>query len=110
MSYYTSEKSKKGSLNISDYVFSQIARETLNNLCETKLKDKIVFKDDKTSVITKIENNKIKVEIRIFSLRNSDVQNSVNTIQSDVYDALYEASEIASIKVNVTVAGFVDNK
>lgn len=110
MSYYINDKVKNGSLNISDYVFTQIAKETLSDLVKDKLKDKIVFKDDKSSIQTKIENNKIKVEIRIYSLRNSDVQNSVTTIQTEVYDALYEASEISSIKVNVLVIGFVDSK
>jgi uncharacterized alkaline shock family protein YloU len=112
MSYYTNNNSSKGTLNVSDYVFSQIAQEKLEQLSKNELKDAISLKlaKDKSNVTTKIDNNKITVQVDFFAVRNSDVQKSVNTVQQACYDAIYEAMELSNVKVNVSVIGFVDNK
>ena len=112
MSYYTSNNSSKGTLNVSDYVFSQIAQEKLELLSKNELKDAISLKlaRNKSNVITKIDNNKISVQVDFYAIRNSDVQKSVTMVQQACYDAIYEATELSNVKVNVSIIGFVDNK
>ena len=110
MNYYSSSNSSKGTLNISDYVFDQIAQERLEKLASTELKDSISLKlaRGKKNVETTIDKNNIQVNVVFFSVRNSDIQKTVVLVQKEVYDAIYEATEISTIKVNVSVIGFVD--
>ncbi len=110
MNYYITHNSSKGTLNISDYVFSQIGQERLEKLAENELKNSISLKltKNKKNIETLIDKNNIQINVSIFAIRNSDIQNAVLTIQKEVYDAIYEAMEISTIKVNVSVIGFVD--
>ncbi len=112
MNYYTTLNSSKGSLNIADYVFNQIALETLQDLEKHELKGAISLSGDKKrkNVETIIDKNKVTVNIYFSAMRNSDVQKSVNLIQTSVYESLNELTEISSIKVNVAVVSFVDSK
>lgn len=112
MNYYTTINSTKGSLNIADYVFNQIAQETLEELSKNELKGAISLVGDKRrkNVETIIDKNKVTVNVYFSAMRNSDVQKSVNLIQTSVYESLNELTEISSIKVNVSVISFVDNK
>ncbi len=111
MTYYSNRNSNKGSLNIGDFVFSQIAQETLEELAGDELKNAISLKlvKNRKNVKVEIDHNKVVVNIFFSAVRNSDVQKSVNTIQTAVYEALNEATEINDVKVNVSVVSFVEN-
>lgn len=111
MNYYTTDNSNKGTLNLSSFVFSQIASETLENLAKDVLKDSISLKlvKSRKTVEAFIDKNKITVQITISAKRDSDVQKAVNLIQKEVYESIYEATEISDVKVNVSVISFVDN-
>lgn len=108
MQYYTS-KSTKGLASISSNVFTSIASETLKGLANGDLKDDIALKDGKKSgkVITTIENNKVVVEAQIFMTSLSSSTVSSERIQKDIYEAIYSITEISSLKVNVTVLGYI---
>ena len=111
MNYYTSMNSSKGSLNIGDFIFSQIAQETLEDLAKDELKNAISLKlvKRRKNVEVLIEKNKVVVNVYFSAVRNSDVQKSVEAIQTGIYEALNEATEINDIKVNVSVVSFVEN-
>lgn len=112
MSYYLNSKSSKGIYKISSFVFSSIAQDVLETLEVEELKDQISLKltGQKKNVATKIIDNKITINVTIFAIRNSNVQNLVTVVQKKVYEAVYEQSEISDIKVNVNLAGFVDKE
>ena len=112
MDYYVNNNSSKGALNISAFVFSQIGQERLEKLANNELKDSISLKlaRNKINVVTTIDKNNVEVAVNFFAVRNSDVQNSVLVVQKEIYDAIYEATEISTVKVNVSVCGFVDNE
>lgn len=112
MSYYTNVNSKKGTLNLSDYIFNQLASETLEDLASHELKDSISLKlaRSRKNVVTTIDKNKVTIDVYFSALRNSDVNKAVSVIQQEIYDAVYEATEISTVKVNVSVVSFVDNK
>lgn len=110
--YYESTNPDYGKMSISSYVFSEIAQETLEGLAKGALRDDISLSlpGRKKNVACSIVKNQITVDIYFNSIRGSDVQKSVKTIQEEVYNDLYDATEISSIKVNVNLMGFVDKK
>jgi uncharacterized alkaline shock family protein YloU len=112
MTYYTIQNSNKGTLNISAFVISNIAQETLEELANDSLKGSISLKlaRKRKNIEVVIEHNKVVVNVFFSALRNSDVQKSVLAIQNGIYDALNELTEISTIKVNVSVVSFVDNE
>lgn len=111
MNYYVRNNSNKGTLNLADFVFSQIAQETLENLAKDELKDSISLKlaKKRDNVETTIEKNRVMVNVSFSALRNSDVQKAVNRVQKEIYDSIYEATEISDVRINVSVVSFVDN-
>ena len=111
MNYYSVNNSNKGSLNLSSFVFAQIAKETLEELAKGELKDSVSLKlaKNRDNVTCDIDHNQVRVDVSFSAVRNSDVQNSVDRIQKEIYEAIYDATEIGSVKVNVAVVSFVDS-
>lgn len=111
MNYYSVNNSNKGSLNLSSYIFAQIAKETLEELAKGDLKDSISLKlaKNRDNVSCDIDHNQVRVDVSFSAIRNSDVQNSVECIQKEIYEAIYDATEISTVKVNVAVVSFVDS-
>ncbi len=111
MNYYSVNNSNKASLNLASYVFAQIAKETLEELAKGDLKDSISLKlaKNRDNVSCDIDHNQVRVDVSFSAIRNSDVQNSVECIQKEIYEAIYDATEISTVKVNVAVVSFVDS-
>lgn len=110
MNAYVTSASSLGSHNIADFVFSQIAQETLEDLAKNELKGEISLSlvKKRKNVETTIEKNKVTIDVIFSAVRDSDVQKSVKLIQESVYNAVNEATEITDLKVNVSVISFVE--
>ncbi len=108
--YYQASSAEYGKMSISKYVFLQIAEDSLESLAKNELKKDIslALPKGKKSVEVSILKDKIAVHIAVLSVRGSDVKKAADTIQQEVYNDLYDATEISSIQVNVEVVGFVD--
>ncbi len=112
MNYYN-QKNNNGNLNISENVFNQIASDSLNGLMNDELKDVVYLKNGKKTakIHTEIDKkNHIKVDVELYL--SSDCQASVvsSDIQKAIYDDIYDATEISSVKVNVIILGFLTKK
>ena len=110
-SYYVSGSKAKGQTSISAFVFTQIAENTLASLREGELKDRISLKNGrkKCRIVSEIDKkNNVSVLIEIVALSGSKPAQAVTLIQKSVYDAIYDVTEISSVKVNVYLLGVVD--
>lgn len=112
MNYYL-QKTNKGALNISENVFNTIAISSLEDLANDDLKGILYLKKGKKSfkVTTEInKKNQIKVNCEIFIAEGQEAASACSKVQKALYDDIYEAVEISSLKINVSVLGFVAAK
>ena len=105
-SYYEDKTSDKGRIVISEYVFVQIANDVLSELREEK---KIAFsleygkkKGYIRAEITK--SNKVTISVGIFLPVGQDTK-VLCDIQKEIYDEVFEATEISSLKVDRILLG-----
>jgi uncharacterized alkaline shock family protein YloU len=111
MNYYVNGSKTKGQTAISNYVFTQIAEDTIASLMEGELKDKISLKNGrkKCKILADVDKkNNVTVVIEIVAIAGTKPAQSVSLIQKAVYDAIYDATEISTIKVNVSLLGVAD--
>lgn len=112
MNCYT-QKNSQGSLNISDNVFNQVAKSTLEELLKSDLKGLFSLKNGKKNckIETLIDKrNHIQVNIEIFLTTGCDANDVTGRIQKEVYDDIYDVCEISTVKVNVIVLSFLTQK
>ncbi len=112
MTCYT-QKNNQGLLNISDNVFNQIAKSTLDELLKNDLKGLFSLKNGKKTckILTTIDKkNHIQVNIEVYLMTGCDANSVTNRIQKEVYDDIYDVCEISSVKVNVIVLSFLNEK
>lgn len=112
-SYLYLNQSEKGQLAISNYVFTQIALQSLKNLSEGQLKDGFVYDDKmkKMNVDTMVDKNgKVIINLSITGYTGTDMQKICKQIQEEVYENVLEMFEISKISVNVTILGMTEKK
>lgn len=105
-SYYEDKTSDKGLIAISEKVFVQIANDVLSELREEK---KVAFsleygkkKGYIRAEITK--NNKVTISVGIFLPVGQDTK-VLSDIQKEIYDEVFEATEISSLRVDRILLG-----
>lgn len=112
MNYFT-QKNANGTLNISSFVFIQSAKKALDDLLEDELKDVIFLKSGKKTckITCDIDKkNKIVLTAEVFIAADKNANEATAKIQKEIFDAIYDATEISNVKVNVIVLGFVIKK
>lgn len=107
-SYYKIDRNQQGLLEISDYVFSQIAEETRDELLSGELKEVLSDHSGKskakiTSVID--ARNHVSIDVEVYGYKGSNLADGVKRLQEEVYNRAYELTEIRSIKVSVSLVG-----
>ncbi len=103
--YYEDKSSVKGLIAISNKVFEQIALDVLND--RRKENPSFALEYGKKKGVIKAEiskRNKVTITIGLFLPIGSDAK-ILNDIQKEVYDEAFEATEIASLKVDVQLLG-----
>ena len=112
MNYY-SQKNNNGYLNISEKVFDEIATDSLNALMQDDLKDVVFLKSGKKTARVHSEidkKNHIKVDVELFLASDCQASSVSSDIQKAIYDDIYDATELSSVKVNVIILGFITKK
>lgn len=112
MNYYT-QKNNAGSLNISENVFVQIANDSLSELMKEELKNIVFLKNGNKQAKTHCEidkKNHIKVDLEVYLSADCEAGKISTEIQKEIYDDIYDATEISAVKVNVIILGFITKK
>lgn len=113
MNYYTIKGSTGSTMNISKDVFIQAAENKIQDLISNDLKDTITLKNGRKTCKISCEidkKNKILVTVEIFVYSGENASVATERIQSEVYEGIYDITEISNVKVNVVVLGFVLKK
>lgn len=113
MTYYTTKTIFGSMMNIASDVFVQSAKNTLDRLASNDLKDSICLKSGRKNckVLCEIDKrNKIVVTAEIFMFAGQIANDATALIQQEIYNDIYEITEISNVKVNVIVLGFVQKK
>ena len=112
MNYYA-QKNTAGSLNISENVFVQIANDSLSELMKDDLKNIVFLKNGTKQAKIHCEidkKNHVKVDVEVFLSADCEAGKISTEIQKEVYDNIYDATEISAVKVNVIILGFLSKK
>lgn len=107
--YELNNSRKTGKIAISSYVFTQIATTAIEDLMANELKDQISLKygEKKCKISTEFDKKgTVQVNMEIVAMEGSNPNKSTELIQKRVYEAIYDATELSSIQVNVALVGF----
>lgn len=114
MDYYFVENEDTGKMGISAYAFQQIADACEASLLEGEMKDCFALTDGhrtlKNSVQIDQKKNAVKVRLPVFAFKNSDMKKSTAFLQESVYQALYSATEVSRLTVDVEISGVLEQK
>ncbi|MFA6861265.1 MAG: hypothetical protein WCR56_02655 [Bacilli bacterium] len=111
--YFYVGNGERGKLGISVFVFQEIAEETVKSLAvKGELKDYMVFDPEKKigKVKASIDKGQVTVDVQIVGIKGADLQNCSTRLQKEIYENIYDITEISNLKVNVSILSIVDHR
>lgn len=110
---YLENNQDSGKLAISNYVFQQIADESLKDLAEGEWKDGLCLKKGKKESKVTCEIDKtgiVRVNLSLVGYKGADMKGMIDDVQKTVYNKIYSMMEISNLKVDVLVTDIVSSE
>ncbi len=100
---------ENGKIGVSAYVFEQIARETINDLCSSSLKKSIAYNDQKDKIVIRDDKKGgVSINVTVTGYKGADIAKSCSLIQKEIYTSINGLLELSALKINVSVSQLAD--
>ncbi len=96
---------ENGKIGVSSYVFIQIAKDTINDLCSSALKKSIKFDEQKDKVTVRDDKKGgISINVTVTGYKGVDIAKACSLIQKEIYTSINGLLELSALKINVSVS------
>ncbi len=100
---------ENGKIGVSAYVFQQIARETVTDLCKGSLSKSIRFNEEKDKITVRDDKKGgVSINVTVTGRKGADIAKACSTIQKEIYTSINGLLELSALKINVSVSSLAD--